>query len=135
MAEGGASRAFVQRMGIAKASEALLMSKRMGVDELLACGFVNKVFREGGGDEKSGKGCDAGRFLEAVLREIDERLIGGHLVDGSLLGIKKMIRKPGMAEMDVAGLDEVWGGLKVFMAGVPQVEFAKIASGAKKHKL
>lgn len=135
MAEGGASRAFVERMGISKANEALLMSKRIVSEELLACGFVNKIFEQGGGDRSSGKGSDSAKFLEAVLAEVDDKLIGGHLVDGSLLGIKALIRKPGMGAMDRAGLDEVWGGLKAFMSGVPQKEFAKIADGSKKHKL
>jgi len=135
VAEGGASRAFVERMGISKANEALLMSRRIGCEELVQCGFVNKVFEQGGGDRGSGKGIDSGKFLEAVLAEVDDKLIGGHLVDASLIGIKALIRKPGMAAMDRAGLDEVWGGLKCFMSGVPQGEFAKIAAGTKKHKL
>jgi peroxisomal 3,2-trans-enoyl-CoA isomerase len=52
VAEGGASRAFVQRLGISKASEALIMSKRISAEELLQVGFVNKIFSECG----SGKG-------------------------------------------------------------------------------
>lgn len=43
MAEGGASRAFVQRLGISKANEALIMSRRIEVGELLRCGFVNGI--------------------------------------------------------------------------------------------
>lgn len=132
--EGGASRAFVERMGIARATEALLTSRKVGAAELLASGFVNKIFKEGGGDEVTGKGTDSGKFLEAVLAEVDEKL-GAHLNRESLLGIKKLIRAPGMAAMDRAGVDEVWGGLKVFLAGTPQKEFAKIASGEKRHKL
>jgi len=34
----------VRRMGIAKANEALILSLRIPCDELVQCGFVNKVF-------------------------------------------------------------------------------------------
>lgn len=134
VAEGGASRAFVERMGLARATEALLTSRKVGAEELRQCGFVNRIFREGGGDEATGKGCDDGKFLDAVLAEVQEKL-GSHLNRGSLLGIKKLLRAPGMAAMDRAGVDEVWAGLKVFMDGTPQKEFARLASGEKRHKL
>ncbi|KAK3295635.1 ClpP/crotonase-like domain-containing protein [Chaetomium fimeti] len=125
--EGAASRALVQRLGIAKANEALIMSKRISCEELVAVGFVNKVF------EGCGKGED-GKFRGLVLREIDERL-GEHLVGESLLGIKKLIRGPERDVMDVQNVKEVFAGLDRFVSGVPQEMFRQIATGAKKHKL
>jgi peroxisomal 3,2-trans-enoyl-CoA isomerase len=126
--EGAASRALVQRLGIAKANEALIMSKRISCEELVAVGFVNKVF------EGCGKGEDDGKFRGLVLREIDERL-GEHLVGESLLGIKKLIRGPERDVMDVQNVKEVFAGLDRFVSGVPQEMFRQIATGAKKHKL
>ncbi|EAQ91299.1 hypothetical protein CHGG_03234 [Chaetomium globosum CBS 148.51] len=125
--EGAASRALVQRLGIAKANEALIMSKRISCEELVATGFVNKVFGE------CGKGEDE-KFRGLVLREIEERL-GGHLVGESLLGIKKLIRKPERDVMDVQNVTEVFAGLDRFVSGVPQEMFRQIATGEKKHKL
>lgn len=127
MAEGGASVAFVQRLGIAKANEALIMSKRVTCRELVETGFVNKVI--GGGGEEEGKG-----FLAEVLKEVDERL-GGHLNSESLLKVKALIRKPEREKMDAMVVAEVFGGLERFVEGVPQEEFRKVASGEKKHKL
>lgn len=127
VAEGGASRALVQRLGIGKANEALLMSKKISSDELLAAGFVNKIF----------SGCAKGEdeeFQKLVLREIDERL-GDHLVGDSLTGIKALIRKPERDILDSQNLTETFAGLGRFMSGVPQEEFRKIASGEKRHKL
>ncbi|KAJ2907243.1 enoyl-CoA hydratase/isomerase [Zalerion maritima] len=126
VAEGGASHSLVQRLGISKANEALIMSKRISCDELLACGFVNKVFdpKEGGAD----------KFREMVLEEVDERL-GHHLVASSLTGIKKLIRKPEVDRLNAQSVEEVFSGLERFMSGVPQGEFIKIASGEKRHKL
>lgn len=127
VAEGGASRALVQRLGISKANEALIMSKRISSEELLHTGFVNKVFTE------CGRGDDA-KFRELVLREIDDRL-GEHLVGDSLTGIKALIRRPERDVLDVQNANEVFAGLNRFLTGIPQGEFLKLATGKKRHKL
>ncbi|KAI9719872.1 MAG: hypothetical protein M1828_006093 [Chrysothrix sp. TS-e1954] len=138
VAEGGASVAFVRRLGQSKANEALLTSRRIMCPELVQTGFVNKVFLDGGGDETSGKGIQSGKFLDAVLAEVDDRFgarEGGHLNHESVLGVKRLIRAPGLRDLDVAGSEEVWGGLRMFMRGLPQEEFRRLASGEKRHKL
>jgi peroxisomal 3,2-trans-enoyl-CoA isomerase len=66
VAEGGASVGFVQRMGLSKANEALIMSKRLSCEELLQCGYINKVFDT--------KPTEQEKFLELVLKEVDDRL-------------------------------------------------------------
>ncbi|KAK5664076.1 hypothetical protein OQA88_290 [Cercophora sp. LCS_1] len=124
--EGGSSRALVQRLGVAKANEALIMSKRITCDELVSSGFVNKVFDVAPGEDD--------KFRSLVLNEIDERL-GTHLNDQSLLGIKELIRKPERDLLDSQNAKEVFAGLDRFVSGAPQEEFAKIASGKKRHKL
>jgi peroxisomal 3,2-trans-enoyl-CoA isomerase len=126
VSEGLASRAFVQRMGISKANEALIMSKRITSQELLQTGFVNKIFDcKKGEDEK---------FRKLVFEEIEERL-GSHLVSDSLTKIKALIRKPDRDVMDAQGVAEVFGGLDRFVSGIPQEQFMKLASGEKRHKL
>ncbi|GAB7354795.1 hypothetical protein MBLNU459_g5188t1 [Dothideomycetes sp. NU459] len=126
VAEGGASRAFVQRLGISKANEALIMSKKITAEELVQVGYVNKVF-----DVKPG---ESDKFLELVLDEAKERL-GPHLNQDSLLKIKALIRRPEREILDAQGVHEVFGGLDRFVKGIPQEEFRKLASGEKKHKL
>lgn len=126
LAEGGASRAFVQRLGISKANEALIMSKRISAEEMLQVGFVNKIF-DLSKDEQE-------KFLREVLQEVDERL-GDHLNSDSLIKVKALIRKPERDVMDAQNVAEVFGGLERFAAGIPQEEFRKIASGEKRHKL
>jgi len=126
VAEGGASRALVQRLGVAKGNEALIMSKRITAPELERCGFVNAIF-------ETGKGEDA-KFREMVLKEVHERL-GEHLIGDSLTGIKKLIRRPELEVMDAQNVSEVFAGLDRFMKGIPQEEFRKIATGEKRHKL
>ncbi|KAI9802845.1 MAG: hypothetical protein M1833_001444 [Piccolia ochrophora] len=123
VAEGGASRAFVERLGIAKANEALIMSKRLSAEELAQAGFVNKIFEGGDG------------FRDAVIQEVDDRLTGGHLNEESLLKIKEIVRGPERERLDMANVKEVFGGLERFVGGAPQEEFRKIASGQKRHKL
>jgi len=128
VAEGAASKALVRRLGPARANEALLMSKKLTVDVLKECGYLNEVF-----DVGSGAGADV-RFRERVLKEVDDRL-GEHLVGDSLLGIKKLIREGELKEFEVQNVWEVFGGVDRLMKGIPQEEFRKIASGEKRHKL
>ncbi|KAF7597308.1 hypothetical protein BBP40_006248 [Aspergillus hancockii] len=129
VAEGGSSHAFVERLGIAKANEALIMSKRITCDELVATGFVNKVIAA-----PSGKPDDSDGFLKKVLEEVEDRL-GTHLSQSSLLKIKELIRRPGREALQRQNYLEVFGGLQRFQSGVPQEEFRRLASGEKKHKL
>jgi enoyl-CoA hydratase/carnithine racemase len=129
VAEGAASRAMVERLGIAKANEALIMSKRITCDELVATGYVNKVIAA-----PSGKPDDSDGFLQKVLEEVEDRL-GEHLNQSSLLKIKELIRRPEREVLDRQNHIEVFAGLERFLMGVPQEEFRKLASGEKKHKL
>ncbi|KAB5515444.1 enoyl-CoA hydratase/isomerase [Coniochaeta sp. 2T2.1] len=126
VAEGGASRGLVTRLGVSKANEALIMSRKIGVEDLVSTGFVNKVFEVEKGDDV--------KFRDLVLREIDETL-GEHLIGDSLIGIKALIRKPERDVLDAQNVAEVFAGHARFMTGSPQEEFIKIASGQKRHKL
>lgn len=102
------------------------MSKRITCDELVQTGFVNKVIDVGSKDSP--------KFLEEVLKEVDDRL-GDHLNPDSMVQIKALIRKPEIETLHRQGVEEVFGGLNRFLKGVPQEEFRKVASGEKKHKL
>lgn len=121
VAEGGASYGFVQRMGIAKANVALIQSRRIPADELLSVGFVTKIF-------------PPETFLEDVLREIDDTM-GPHLVSSSMLRIKALIRHRQQREMDEQNVAELFEGLDRQVQGIPQREFEKVRTGAKRHKL
>ncbi|KAH8176612.1 enoyl-CoA hydratase/isomerase domain-containing protein [Sarocladium implicatum] len=125
-AEGGASLAFVQRLGIAKAKEALIMSKRITAPELERCGFVNGIIDvEKAQDEL---------FAEKVLEEVKERL-GEHLIGDSLVKMKGLIGKSFADTMESQNTAEAWAVMESHMSGVPQEEFRKLASGEKRHKL
>ncbi|GAD91516.1 hypothetical protein PVAR5_0088 [Paecilomyces variotii No. 5] len=129
VAEGGASRAFVERLGISKANEALIMSKRITCEELVATGFVNKVITP-----PSGKKEDSDGFLKLVLEEVEDRL-GTHLNQTSLLKIKELIRRPEREVLDRQNGLEAFMGMERFLQGIPQEEFRRIATGEKRHKL
>ena len=119
--------AFVQRLGIAKANEALIMSKRISAEEMLAAGFINKIIDVGGKSKDD-------LFRAEVMKEILDRL-GDHLNNDSLLGVKELVRKPDRDILEKQNVSEVFAGLERFVSGAPQEEFRKIASGEKKHKL
>ncbi|KAJ5819171.1 hypothetical protein N7474_004762 [Penicillium riverlandense] len=121
VAEGGASYGFVQRMGISKASEALIQSRRIPAEELRAVGFVNHILPQEG-------------FLEAVLKDVNDKM-GPHLVGSSMLRIKALIRHRQNREMDEQNVLELFEGLDRQVQGIPQKEFEKMRTGAKRHKL
>lgn len=121
VAEGGASYGFVERMGISKANEALIQSRRIPAEELLSTGFVNNIFPAEG-------------FLARVLKEIEERM-GPHLVGSSMLKIKALIRLRQRREIDQQNVAELFEGLDRQAQGIPQREFEKIRKGEKRHKL
>ncbi|KAL4894143.1 ClpP/crotonase-like domain-containing protein [Aspergillus ambiguus] len=128
-AEGAASRSFVQRLGISKANEALIMSKKISCNELVASGFVNKVI-----SSPSGRQEDSTGFLEEVLREVDERFERS-MAQPSLLVIKDLIRRherPLIAQHNVL---EVYAGLDTITTGVPQKRFQDLLDGKTSHKL
>jgi len=102
------------------------MSKRITSEELLACGYVNKIFDTKPNEQE--------QFLELVLKEVDDRL-GDHLVQDSMTRIKALIRKPEIEVLDQQSVAEVFGGLDRFLNNIPQGQFEAIASGKKKHKL
>ncbi|GAB1204156.1 hypothetical protein APSETT445_002805 [Aspergillus pseudonomiae] len=111
-------------MGLSTAKEALLFSRRISIEELKQTGFVNRVF------DTPGEHQFKRRVLEAV-----HSYLGDHLNDSSALEIKKLLREPGDREFNTQAVKEFFGGLRRFAEGIPQAEFQKIASGAKKHKL
>jgi Delta3-Delta2-enoyl-CoA isomerase len=82
-AEGGASVVFAQRMGVARAHEALLMSRRITCEQLLRSGFLNEVFDTGG---------DRDEFVARVLHEIDTHL-GPQINKTALLQNKALLRR------------------------------------------
>lgn len=127
VAEGVASRALVQRLGVGRANEALIMGRRIPSEELLAAGYVNKIIDGVANDDSEG-------FLRKVLAEVDERL-GLHLVQDSMLKIKELIRAPERDIIDQQNVKEAFMGLSRFVDGIPQEQFFKIATGQKKHKL
>ena len=127
VSEGGASFGLVQRLGVSKANEALIMSKRLGCEELVGCGFVNKVID---GKDKN----DSDGFLKKVIEEVEERL-GAHLNQESIQLIKQLIRRPWLEVLESQGVHEAMMGMGRFVSGAPQEEFRKVASGEKKHKL
>jgi len=121
VAEGGSSLTFVQRLGLSKANEALLLSSKIPAQDLLTCGFANRIF-------------PTASFEAEVMKFVNERF-GDHLNRESILRMKKLIRAHWEKEIEEVNVKEVFGGLDRFLNNVPQEEFAKMAKGEKRHKL
>lgn len=89
---------FVKKLGLAKANEALLLSKRISAQELVECGFVNKVFPSEG-------------FHERVLEFVEDAM-GDHLNHKSMLDMKALIRKAFAEDLELANVREAFVGLE-----------------------
>jgi len=100
---------FLRRMSVAKAHEALILSKRIPAADLVACGFINKVFPEEG-------------FRERVLEFVNDAM-GDNLIHGSMLGVKKLMRDGMRRDFESATLREAFAGVDKFLSGIPLEEF------------
>lgn len=123
--EGGASVSFVNRMGIAKANEVLLLNKKISASEMLECGFVNKIFPSKSTEE----------FHFAVHQHLKKELDG--LVPASIFAIKTLI-KAGLNDKNnfhAVNLRESYAQAERFSSGIPAERFGKIARKEIKHKL
>ena len=89
---------FAQRMGVAKANEALLMSKKIPAQELLSRGFVNKLYPNQP---------DAS-FLASVIHELKDRFEG--IPHDNLLKTRALIRFPYRHYAELNNVSEVFNG-------------------------
>ncbi|OAX44603.1 ClpP crotonase [Rhizopogon vinicolor AM-OR11-026] len=123
--EGGASVSFVNRMGIAKANEVLILNKKLSASEMLECGFINKIIPSKSTEE----------FHSAVHQHLVKELDG--LVPASIRAIKSLI-KAGLNEknnFDAVNLRESYAQAERFSSGIPAERFKQIAKREIRHKL
>ncbi|KAF5310149.1 hypothetical protein D9619_010391 [Psilocybe cf. subviscida] len=125
VAEGGASVSFVNRMGVGFANEVLIWGKKKTADELLQCGFYNKIFPEQSVES----------FHDSVRSLLLAELEG--LNPEALLVMRSLIRR-GLHEQndpDAVNLREAYAQAERFASGVPFTQFVRIANKEIKHKL
>ncbi|KAI0781041.1 ClpP/crotonase [Trametes elegans] len=125
ISEAGSSVTFRNRLGAATANEVLLWGKKKDAKELLASGFINKIFPEQSVPE----------FQAAVRKLVLAELDG--LDPTALLTVKKLI-KAGVNDqhnLDAVNLRESYAQAERFASGIPGERFAKIARKELKHKL
>ncbi|KAH7930824.1 ClpP crotonase [Leucogyrophana mollusca] len=123
--EGGASVGFVNRMGLAKANEVLMFNSKKGAQELLECGFINKIFPSQSPES----------FHAAVREHLMSELDG--LDRTAILTVKSLIRT-GLKEKndpDAVNLRESYAQAERFASGIPATRFGMIARKEIKHKL
>ncbi|KAL1947760.1 hypothetical protein VTO73DRAFT_13484 [Trametes versicolor] len=125
IAEAGSSVTFRNRMGAAKANEVLIWGKKKDAQELLDCGFINKIFPEQPVPE----------FHAAVRKLVLADMDG--LEPTALLGVKRLV-KAGLNDQhsfDAVNMRESYAQAERFASGVPSARFEKIARKELRHKL
>lgn len=120
--EGGSSQSLVQRMGLAKANEALLLGRKMTARELHTNGFINELFPKQ----------PSAAFLKQVLAHLDHKLDGLEL--DAMLESKRLIRA-NLADPEDTNEREIVAGGERFGTGKPQARFAQLAAKQMRHKI
>ncbi|EST07565.1 Crotonase superfamily [Kalmanozyma brasiliensis GHG001] len=135
VAEGLTSVTFIKRMGLGRATEALLEGRKMTAPELKESGFITRLFTKPAGFDGKDKLATAPLF-DDVLKHVQEKFLPPNASPFSLLYTKKLLNDAAYAYSGVDGVNqaELRGAEKVFTSGAPQQRFASIAGGAR-HKL
>ncbi|KAL5533314.1 hypothetical protein ACEPAF_5090 [Sanghuangporus sanghuang] len=125
IAEAGSSVSFVNRIGLSKANEVLIFGKRMEAGEMLACGYVNKIFPK--------QSCES--FHGTIRRHLEEQIDG--LNPRAMLKIKQLIQF-GINEKnskDAVNLRESYAQAECFATGIPTRRLVQLVDGQIRHRL
>jgi len=125
IAEAGSSVTFVNKVGLGKANEILLLGRRQSAQELLRINFVQKLFPSQ----------PAESFHKAVREHIRQELDG--LDPETLLKMKAVIQA-GISEKnnkDGVNLRESYAQAERFMSGTPGRQFRRLSNKEIRHKL
>nr|GAT58728.1 predicted protein [Mycena chlorophos] len=123
--EGGSSVSFINRMGLAKANEALIWGKKKEAQELLECGFINQILPQ-----------QSVESFHKAIREMTLKDMEG-LDPAAVLEVKRLL-KAGLNEknsLDAVNLRESYAQAARFASGVPARQFQRLANKEIKHKL
>ncbi|KAJ1029733.1 hypothetical protein NDA13_002976 [Ustilago tritici] len=136
VAEGLTSVTFIQKMGLGRATEALLEGRKMLAPELKQAGFITRLFKKPDGFEENKDKMATPPILQDVLEMVREKYLPPNVSAWSLLYTKKLLNDAAYAYAGVDGVNqaELRGAESVFASGAPQARFARIAQGAR-HKL
>ncbi|GMM37560.1 dodecenoyl-CoA isomerase [Saccharomycopsis crataegensis] len=127
VSEGATSVTLFQRLGVTRANEALLLSRRIPGRELKEAGVVVTSFS----NDKNKLGTE--EFNEAVINNMKSRLQG--LNFDSIKLIKKLIGDNWRQKIDSSNINEGVEGLRRFLTGIPGEKFQQLAKRQLKHKL
>ncbi|TPX59843.1 hypothetical protein PhCBS80983_g02233 [Powellomyces hirtus] len=110
-AEGNSSHAFVQRMGLSAANDALLFGKKLTGRELETLGFVNKTFRN---EEFA---AETARILQTAVKTCHPQ---------SLVVTKRLIRSAFQEQQYKTLMHETDALTERYMSGEPAIAFTKL---------
>lgn len=119
VAEGASSATIFMRLGWSKASEALLLCKKISCQELVDAGVINHVFDEASVSE----------FNEVVRKRLVDST--KDLYRPSILEMKQLLKANRDTQVNAANSKEVIKTMNSFVEGVPQLRFAKLMTKLK----
>ncbi|BFZ57754.1 dodecenoyl-CoA isomerase [Savitreella phatthalungensis] len=126
--EAGASFMLPYKLGPMVANRLLLGGEAVRYDDLARAGFIARTLSDAD-DAKKGEGSFARACIDTVTEYLSDRNLS------SLRWAKQLMTRSIRDKVESHNWSEVLLAGQAFGSGVPQSEFARLASGAKRHKL
>lgn len=123
--EGGISQSLINRIGLSKSIECLLLSKPIFAKELLNLGLVNSIYNYETKDINEFN-LKIEKNLRFLIKDLDKLAI---------LENKKLIRLKFDSDVESINSIEAINGLKKWVDGVPLLRSRELYSKKRKHKL
>ncbi|GAC96385.1 potential enoyl-CoA hydratase/isomerase [Pseudozyma hubeiensis SY62] len=135
VAEGLTSVTFIKKMGLGRATEALLEGRKMSAQDLKESGFITRLYTKPPTYDGKDK-LATPPILDDVVKHVQDKFLPPNASPFSLLYTKKLLNDAAYAYagVDAVNQAELRGAETVFASGAPQKRFESIAGGAR-HKL
>ncbi|KAJ9478318.1 3,2-trans-enoyl-CoA isomerase [Pseudozyma hubeiensis] len=135
VAEGLTSVTFIQKMGLGRATEALLEGRKMSAQDLKESGFITRLYTKPPTFDGKDK-LATPPIMDDVVKHVRDKFLPPNASPFSLLYTKKLLNDAAYAYagVDAVNQAELRGAETVFSSGAPQKRFESIAGGAR-HKL
>lgn len=125
VAEGASSATFFQRLGWAKASEAIIFGQTIKGEDMNKLGFLNKSYHESNFKTTE-------EFNNQVLKDLNTQIEG--LYEPSILANKQLLKANRDNQINSANSREAVQGFYRWIQGVPQTKFAEMLQEAREKK-
>ncbi|SCW00611.1 LAFE_0C08020g1_1 [Lachancea fermentati] len=122
VSEGALSVTLPLKLGYNVANEILTFGKPVTFENMIGKVIIKNYNMK-----------DTNEFNKKVVEDLRERT--QHLYKDSIIGIKKLLKRPFESELKRANVDEVSDALDFWVKGIPQEKFKQLSKKERRHKM